>query len=261
MRELLGFMGEGVVIKPTFRCDYGFTISIGAATFVNYDCVMLDVVDIVIGANCQLGTRVQLITATHPVDPAARRAGWESGAPITIGDNVWLGAGAIVASQALLAANPDGHTLMMVSNAHAIDVRRIHRIGQADVRDAGLGEDLRFREFRATDTRGARLELPAGNQDTLVSFGVRSQPHAGAGCERLHCRDVGLKLCAIDGNERRGETGQRRHADIIAEVRGQRSEVKGGFFSSAPLKFPARRNGILSNPAQTVSAPALRTAG
>ena len=96
LEQLLGAVGDGVVVKPTFRCDYGFTITIGAGTFVNYDCVMLDVTEISIGANCQLATRVQLLTATHPVDPATRRAGWESGIPIVVGDNVWLGAGAIV---------------------------------------------------------------------------------------------------------------------------------------------------------------------
>jgi maltose O-acetyltransferase len=63
---------------------------------VNYDCVMLDVAPIRIGAACQLATRVQLLTATHPVDPEPRRIGWESAEPITIGDNVWLGGGAIV---------------------------------------------------------------------------------------------------------------------------------------------------------------------
>jgi maltose O-acetyltransferase len=89
-------VGEGVVIKPTFRCDYGSNISIGAGTFVNYGCVFLDVVPIVIGAACQLATCVQLLTATHPVEPEPRREGWEYGAPITIGDNVWLGGGAIV---------------------------------------------------------------------------------------------------------------------------------------------------------------------
>ncbi len=89
-------MGEGIVIKPPFRCDYGFPISVGAGTFINYDCIILDVVDVEIGAACQLATRVQLLTATHPVDPVARRAGWESGAPIRLGDNVWLGGGAIV---------------------------------------------------------------------------------------------------------------------------------------------------------------------
>jgi maltose O-acetyltransferase len=96
LRVLLGDVGEGVVIQPTFRCDYGYNISIGADTFVNYDCVMLDVVPIRIGASCQLATRVQLLAATHPIDRDARRAGWEYGSPISIGDDVWLGGGVIV---------------------------------------------------------------------------------------------------------------------------------------------------------------------
>jgi maltose O-acetyltransferase len=96
LRGLLGEVGEGAVIMPTFRCDYGYNISIGAGTFVNYDCAMLDVVAIRIGSACQLATRVQLLAATHPVDPETRRLGWENGSPITIGDNVWLGGGAIV---------------------------------------------------------------------------------------------------------------------------------------------------------------------
>lgn len=96
LRQLLGDVGEGVVIKPSFRCDYGIYVTIGAGTFVNYDCVMLDVAPIAIGAACQLAPRVQLLTATHPVDPQPRRAGWESGEPITLRDNVWLGGGVIV---------------------------------------------------------------------------------------------------------------------------------------------------------------------
>jgi maltose O-acetyltransferase len=96
LRELLGEVGDGVVVKPPFRCDYGRYIAIGAGTFVNYDCVMLDVRPIRIGAGCQIATRVQLLAATHPVDPATRLDGWEYGEPITIGDNVWLGGGVIV---------------------------------------------------------------------------------------------------------------------------------------------------------------------
>ncbi len=96
LRQLLGDVGEGVVIKPCFRCDYGIYVTIGAGTFVNYDCVMLDVAPIAIGAACQLAPRVQLLTARHPVDPQPRRAGWESGEPITLRDNVWLGGGVIV---------------------------------------------------------------------------------------------------------------------------------------------------------------------
>jgi maltose O-acetyltransferase len=94
--ELLGAVGKSVVIRPPFRCDYGSNIRIGDDTFVNYDCVMLDVAEIRIGAACQLGPLVQLLTATHPLEPAPRREGWEAGEPIVVGDNVWLGGGAIV---------------------------------------------------------------------------------------------------------------------------------------------------------------------
>ena len=96
LRGLVGELGDGVVVKPAFRCDYGTPITIGAGTFVNYDCVMLDVAPITIGAACQIASRVQLLTATHPIDPDARRRGWEYARPITLGDNVWLGGGVIV---------------------------------------------------------------------------------------------------------------------------------------------------------------------
>jgi maltose O-acetyltransferase len=96
LRELLGSVGEDVVVRPPFRCDYGSRITIGTGTFVNYDCVMLDVAPIELGEACQLGPAVQLLTPTHPIDPGPRREGWESAEPISIGHNVWLGGGVIV---------------------------------------------------------------------------------------------------------------------------------------------------------------------
>jgi maltose O-acetyltransferase len=105
LRELLGHVGEGVVVRPTLRVDYGTNISIGDKTFVNFDCVFLDVAPITIGAHCQLATRVQLLTPSHPIDPGPRRAGWESAAPITLGDNVWLGGGAIVCPGVTIGAD------------------------------------------------------------------------------------------------------------------------------------------------------------
>ena len=96
LHELLGSVGEGVVVKPAFRCDYGTYVSIGDGTFLNYDCVMLDIAPIALGSTCWLATQVQLLAATHPIDPGPRRDGWEYGAPITIADNVWLGGGVIV---------------------------------------------------------------------------------------------------------------------------------------------------------------------
>jgi maltose O-acetyltransferase len=95
LRRMLRHVGDGVVVRAPFYCEYG-AISIGEATFVNVGAVMLDVAPIEIGATCQIATRVQLLTATHPIDPEPRRQGWEYGQPITIGDNVWLGGGAIV---------------------------------------------------------------------------------------------------------------------------------------------------------------------
>jgi maltose O-acetyltransferase len=96
LQELLGGVGEGVVVRPPFRCDYGAHITIGAGTFVNVDCVMLDVAPIALGQACQLAPRVQLLTAGHPIAPEPRRIGWEYGLPIAVGGNVWLGGGAIV---------------------------------------------------------------------------------------------------------------------------------------------------------------------
>jgi maltose O-acetyltransferase len=103
--ELLGSTGEGVVIRPPFHCDYGANIAVGARTFVNFGAVMLDVAPIALGEACQLASRVQLLTAGHPVDPGPRRIGWEYGAPIAIGDNVWLGGGAIVLPGVTIGAN------------------------------------------------------------------------------------------------------------------------------------------------------------
>ncbi len=96
LAQLLGSCGQGVTILPPLRADYGQYVHIGDHTFVNYDCILLDVAEIRIGAHCQIAPRVSILTATHPLDPQQRRDGWESGEPITIGDNVWLGAGVIV---------------------------------------------------------------------------------------------------------------------------------------------------------------------
>ncbi len=95
LRMLLRHVGEGVEVRPRFICEYG-DISIGDGTFVNFDAVMLDVAEITIGKACQIATRVQLLTAGHPIDPQPRRDLWEWGKPISIADNVWLGGGVIV---------------------------------------------------------------------------------------------------------------------------------------------------------------------
>jgi maltose O-acetyltransferase len=94
--ERLAAVGEGTVIRPPFHCDYGFNIRLGAGVFLNFNCVILDVVEIGIGDGTQIGPGVQILAADHPRDPAVRASRLELGRPVRIGRNVWIGAGAII---------------------------------------------------------------------------------------------------------------------------------------------------------------------
>ena len=96
LQQLLGAVGAKAVIEPPFFCDYGTMITLGPEVFVNFNCVFLDCSTIDIGAQTQLGPAVQLYTATHPIDAAARVAGPELARPIRIGRRVWIGGGSIV---------------------------------------------------------------------------------------------------------------------------------------------------------------------
>jgi maltose O-acetyltransferase len=96
LTELLGSLGADSEIRPPFRCDYGYQTFVGARTFANFGLISLDVARVTIGDDVQIGPNVQLLTALHPVAAGPRRDKWEAARPITIGNNVWLGGGAIV---------------------------------------------------------------------------------------------------------------------------------------------------------------------
>lgn len=96
LAELLAELGEGSEIRPPFHCDYGYQTRVGARTFANWGLVSLDVATVTIGDDVQIGPGVQLLTATHPVEPGPRRDKWEAAEPIVIEDNVWLGGGVVV---------------------------------------------------------------------------------------------------------------------------------------------------------------------
>ena len=96
LAEHFGAVGEGAVVRPPFHCDFGFNITLGAGAFLNFSCVILDVVAVTIGEGAQIGPAVQIYTADHPRDPAERRAGLEFGRPVRIGANAWIGGGAII---------------------------------------------------------------------------------------------------------------------------------------------------------------------
>jgi len=96
LRQRLGEVGEGAVIRPPFHCDYGYNIRLGRGVFLNFNCVILDVCEVDIGDGTQIGPGVQILTADHPRDAAERAAGVEFGRPIGIGFNVWIGGGALI---------------------------------------------------------------------------------------------------------------------------------------------------------------------
>jgi maltose O-acetyltransferase len=105
LEELLGGIGEGTEIRPPLYVDYGSHLRIGARCFANFGLVALDVAPITIGDDVQIGPNVQLLTPTPPVEPEPRRDKWEAAEPIAIGDNVWLGGGAIVLPGVTIGAN------------------------------------------------------------------------------------------------------------------------------------------------------------
>ncbi len=105
LAELIGHLGEDAFIKPPLYVDYGENITVGDRSFINVNLTALDVAPITIGADCQIGPNVQLLTPTHPVEPQPRKDKLEAAKPITIGDNVWLGGGVIVCPDVTIGDN------------------------------------------------------------------------------------------------------------------------------------------------------------
>lgn len=95
-RELFGKTGKGLFIEPPFYCEYGYNISLGNQVFMNFNCCILDVMEVKIGDRVMFAPNVQLYTATHPLDAKTRASWLEYAKPITIGNDVWIGGGAIV---------------------------------------------------------------------------------------------------------------------------------------------------------------------
>lgn len=96
IKELIPSAGSDVWMEPPFYCDYGSNIILGGKAYFNFNCVILDVAPVRIGLNVLFGPAVQVYTATHPLNADERRAGLEAGKAIEIGDDVWIGGGAIV---------------------------------------------------------------------------------------------------------------------------------------------------------------------
>ncbi|WP_269845441.1 sugar O-acetyltransferase [Caulobacter endophyticus] len=96
LTELFGGVGAGVNIRAPFHCDYGYNITLGDGVFMNFGCVILDVVAVTIGDRTMIGPNVKIFAADHPRDADTRKTGLEFGRPVVIGKDVWIGGGAII---------------------------------------------------------------------------------------------------------------------------------------------------------------------
>lgn len=93
LKGLLGKSGHNITLDGYFHCDYGFNIEVGENFYANVNLVILDGAKVVIGDNCFIAPNVGIYTAGHPLDAERRNKGLEYAHPITIGDDVWIGAG------------------------------------------------------------------------------------------------------------------------------------------------------------------------
>ncbi len=96
LKELIPMQGEGLWIEPPFYCDYGTNIIAGDKVYFNFNCVILDVMKVIIGNNVLVGPSVQIFTAMHPINYKERASGLEFAKAVTIGSDVWIGGGAII---------------------------------------------------------------------------------------------------------------------------------------------------------------------
>ena len=93
LKQILGTMGEQVTVNTPFWCDYGYNIEIGENFFANHNCIILDCAKVTFGDNVFIAPDCGFYTAGHPLDYERRNQGLEYAYPITVGNNVWIGAG------------------------------------------------------------------------------------------------------------------------------------------------------------------------
>lgn len=160
--RLFGSCGPSAIVEPGFRCDYGSNIHVGRDFFANVNCTILDVCEVRIGDSCLLAPGVIISTAAHPVDPALRAAKLELGKPITIGNNVWIGAAAVINPGVQIGDNAvigSGSVVTKDVPANAVVAGNPARI----LRYAHPGEGESQKAGQRTEMGG---EMPAGSKNS-----------------------------------------------------------------------------------------------
>lgn len=96
LASLFGGLGERPDVEAPLNCAYGQHIFAGDDFTAGPNCVLRDVGKITIGDRVRLGPGVHIYAVARPLDPAQRAEGLEQAAPVTIGDDVWIGGGSIL---------------------------------------------------------------------------------------------------------------------------------------------------------------------
>lgn len=96
IRGLFAEAGKNVSVMQNFRCAFGFNIHVGDDFFANYNCTILDEAEVCIGSNCMMAPEAMICTAFHTVEPKGRLSHKGMASPVHIGDNVWIGAKAVI---------------------------------------------------------------------------------------------------------------------------------------------------------------------
>lgn len=97
LKEMCGTYGEGMYLEPPVHSNWGLKhVHFGKHVYFNFNAVLVDDADIYIGDYTLFGPNVTIVTATHPVSPTLRKYGGEYNKPVHIGNNCWIGAGAII---------------------------------------------------------------------------------------------------------------------------------------------------------------------
>ena len=156
LEQLLGQLGRDSIIEAPFHCTYGCNTYIGDHSYLNYSCIILDNNEVRIGHHVMVGPAVQIYTAAHPIEAAARIQGWEVAKPITVADNVWIGgaaillpgvcigrnavvgAGAVVSrdvpADTVVAGNP-ARVIRTIEQTSGVETSHLDRLKRAEVHD------------------------------------------------------------------------------------------------------------------------------
>lgn len=97
LKKMLGKVGEGCYIEPPFYSNWsGKHVFFGNNVYANFSLTLVDDSNIFVGDNVMFGPNVTVATAGHPIAPEYRKQGYQYNADVRIGNNVWIGAGAII---------------------------------------------------------------------------------------------------------------------------------------------------------------------